>query len=67
MIDHRTYMERCSGWVAEVRTYLCGETEVSICDSHLQKFGSRVFLDFGSACNFVTLDMPGDWEVANRE
>ena len=67
MIDCRSYKERDSGWVAEVRTYFSGETEVSICDSSMQKFGSRCFLDFGSACNFVICDMPGDWEVANRE
>lgn len=67
MIDYRTYKERGSGWFAEVRTYLSGETEVSICDSHMQKLGSRCYLDFASACNFVTCDMPGDWEVANYE
>lgn len=67
MIDYRTYKERGSGWLAEVRTYLSGETEVSICDSHMQTFGSRCYLDFASACNFVTCDMPGDWEVVNYE
>lgn len=67
MIDCCTYKECGTGWVADIRTYFSGETEVSICDSHLQKFGSRVFLDFASARNFVTLDMPGDWEVACRE
>lgn len=67
MTDYRIYKERGSGWIAEVRTYFSGETEVSICDSYLQKFGSRCYLDFASACIFVTCDMPGDWEVATCE
>lgn len=67
MNDCRTYKERGSGWFAKVRTYFSGETEVIIFDSYLQIFGSRCFMDFGAACNFITFDMPGDWEVASCE